>query len=353
MSKIGEGVHDGYKQRAAAGGDVLWHVTIKGQNELAPGIPLHMSLKVFDDNKDMDVEEIKRKVEQFDIRPPKPEKLDFKTTIFTSKKDGKDYYMLLVTGTDQAYKEFYDNMKHCGTVYDKFMPHITIDKGLYEKINSEGIKPEEVMFGNLCIERGAGNTIHAFNKSEDLEKSVFRNMGTAAAMTAGLAMAPAAHAPAPTASPQASTQQASPYSSKRMLSAIAQVESSGGKDTKHGVGGGPIHGAEHAYGKYGLMPETIRETIHMNRDLASKHGKAAKLKGNDLFHYMHDNPGLEDAIAQKHLGRLEHHFGQNPTNIGYAWLEGVAGTYHALKSKKDIANHWHVKKVNDAYSKVK
>lgn len=168
MGKIGEGVHDSYKERASKGGDILWHVTIKGQNELAPGIPLHMSLKVFADKNEMNMDEIKHKVEVFDIRPPKPEKLTFKTTIFTSEIDGKQHYMLMVHGTDKAYADFYEDFKHCGTVYKKFMPHITIDKGLYDKINEEGLKPEELVFTNLTIEAGAGNTIYAFNKSEQL-----------------------------------------------------------------------------------------------------------------------------------------------------------------------------------------
>lgn len=166
MGKIGEGVHDIYKERASQGGDILWHVSIKGQNELAPGIPLHMSLKVFADKKEMNLDEIKQKVEIFDIKPPKPEKLTFKTTVFTSERDGLQYYMLLINGTDKTYSEFYEDFKHCGTVYKKFMPHVTIDKGLYDKINDEGLKPEEVMFGNLCIEAGTGNTIYSFNKSE-------------------------------------------------------------------------------------------------------------------------------------------------------------------------------------------
>jgi len=168
MGKIGEGVHDIYKERASKGGDVLWHVTIKGQDELAPGIPLHMSLKVFPDKKEMDIDDLKKKVEMFGIQPPKPEKLTFETTIFTSERDGKKYYMLLVHGTDKECKEFYESLRHVGTTYKKFTPHVTIDKGLYDKINEEGLKPSEVMFGNLCIEAGAGNTVHAFNKSEKL-----------------------------------------------------------------------------------------------------------------------------------------------------------------------------------------
>jgi hypothetical protein len=344
MSKIGEGVHNVYKERAAAGGDVLWYVTIKGQEELAPGIPLHMSLKVFMDKKELDLQEIKAKVKEFDIHRPDPSKLTFKTTIFTSERDGKEYYMLLIHGVDKAYSEFYESLKHCGTVYKKFMPHVTIDKGLYDKINEEGLKPEEVSFSTLSVEAGSGNTIHRFEKSEDLEKSVFRNLGVAAAMTGALAMASPASAP---------TKDPVQYSRQKMLNAIASVESSGGKNVNHAAGGGPIHGAEHAYGKYGLMPETIRETIHMNPDLSAKYGKAARLKGNDLAHFMQDNKGLEDQVATKHLGRLEHHFGQNPPALGYAWLEGIKGTYAAQKQKKDIGSHWHAKKVTEAYSKEK
>jgi hypothetical protein len=163
---IGEGVHKEYKETAKNGGDILWHVTIKGQKELTQGIHLHMSLKVFEDKKDMDIEELKRKVKEFDIKTPDPRKLRFRTTIFTSQRDGLKYYMLLIDGSDKAYEDFYDSLKHCGTVYKKFMPHITIDKVLYEKINKEGLKPEEIEFQELTIEAGAGNTIYEFEKSE-------------------------------------------------------------------------------------------------------------------------------------------------------------------------------------------
>ena len=162
--KLGEGVHEGYKERASKGGDVLWYATIKGQKELAPGIPLHMSLKVFEDKKQMDLDEIKQKVKEFEINTPNPKDLTFKTTIFTSERDGKKYYMLLVNGVDSSYSRFYDEFKHTGTVYKKFMPHVTIDKGLYDKINEEGLIPEEVSFSDLSAEYGAGNTIHSLIK---------------------------------------------------------------------------------------------------------------------------------------------------------------------------------------------
>lgn len=172
----GEGVHNVYKDRARAGGDVLWHVTIRGQKELAEGIPLHMSLKVFEDKKDMDLEEIKRKVKEFDIHTPDPKRLTFKTTIFTSQIDGNKYYMLLIEGVDKAYREFYESLKHCGTVYKNFMPHVTIDKDLYESINKKPLKPEEIKFSHLTAERGAGNTIFEFKdlvKAEELKQTLF------------------------------------------------------------------------------------------------------------------------------------------------------------------------------------
>jgi hypothetical protein len=164
-NNIGEGIHDIYRERAQKGGDILWPVKIKGQSELTEGISLHMSLKVFEDKKEMKLDEIKRKIREFGIKTPDSKKLRFKTTIFTSDRDGKQYYMLLVKNTDGAYEKFYDSMKHCGTVYEKFIPHITIDKGLYDKINEEGLKPEEVVFDNLSVEFGAGNTIYELKKS--------------------------------------------------------------------------------------------------------------------------------------------------------------------------------------------
>lgn len=164
---VGEGVNNSYRQRARKGGDILWHVTIKGQKELTEGIPLHMSLKVFEDKNEMNIEDLKKKVEEFQIKVPDPKKLKFKTKIFTSEKDANKYYMLIVEGTDKTYEKFYDSLRHCGTVYKNFMMHVTIDKGLYDRINEEGLKPEEVEFTPLSIEQGAGNTVYEFKKSLD------------------------------------------------------------------------------------------------------------------------------------------------------------------------------------------
>lgn len=176
---------------------------------------------------------------------------------------------------------------------------------------------------------------------EELQKG----FGNKAMATLGLAGALIGQTPTATEAPAHAHDPG--YSPSRMLNSIASVESSSGKNTHHRA----VATGEHAYGKYGLMPSVSKETIKMNPDLKNKHGKALNLHGDTLNHYLQDNPGLEDQIAQKHVARLEHHFGKDPAKIGYAWLNGIQGTHKADKAGKDIQNHWHVEKVKQAYMK--
>jgi hypothetical protein len=188
-----------------------------------------------------------------------------------------------------------------------------------------------------------------------LEKGALKNAGIALGMAG--ALAGSAHAGDASGRTPASIQHSKPkapqYDHAKMLRAIAQVESSGGKNTKHEAGGGPIHGTEHAYGAYGLMPETIRETINGHKDLRAKHGKAIALKGQQLHNYMQDHKGLEDMIADRHLAHMEHVLGRDPSRLGFGWLNGAQGTLNAIRSGQDIKGHWHAQKVKEAYDKGK
>lgn len=339
---IGKGVHSCYTERAHEYGDILWRCEIKGRKYLIDNIPLHMSLKVFSDRKEMDLNEIKAKVKEHGLQRPDPSKLRFKTTIFTSEKDGNEYYMLLCEGTDKSCSDFYEGFKHKGTVYKKFMPHVTIDKALYDEINKDGIKPEEVKFGPLTVEHGADNTIHTFEdemcKSEDLAKGAIKHLATALGVAGAIGLSTAAHSP---------EHGKVFYNSGRMLSTISQIESNEGKFTNHGQ----LSSGESAYGRYALTPNVIRETINLHPDLKAKYKKGTMLHGQDLHHYMQDNPSLEGILAERHLKRLEQHFGQDAEKIGFAWNQGIRNTYKAIKEKKDISNHWHVKKIRSAYFK--
>lgn len=381
-----KGVQQSYKDIAHSGANVMFRAKVKGQTHLDESIPLHMTLKTFDKPEHLPLEEVKSKAEQLDIQRPDPHSLQYEPIMFTSKRNGNTYYMLKITGTHPALENFSDHFKGQGITHDKFMAHITIDKPLYEKIKAEGIKPHEVEFSPLMIEHGAGNTTHIFQdnqshndhlsditpkykdpkklaasekfEGEPLEKGKIKNAIAGAAIAIGMANA-VPHGSASVGpidhQPKAGSHAVEPnsphpkYDSQHMLRTIANVESSGGKDINHEALGG-MHAGERAYGKYGLTPVVIRETIKLNRDLRKKYGKAMKLDGDDIAHFMQDNPGLEEQVAMKHLKRLEHHFGNNTDEIGYAWLNGVTGTYKARNEHKNLSDHWHVKKIKAAYN---
>lgn len=180
-AKIGEGIPQSYKEQARKGCDVLFCVKIKGRSMLVDDIPLHMSLKIFGNPKEFDLEELKRYVKKHDICSPDPKDLTYKPIIFTAEKSGIDYYMLKIEGLDPKYEALYNHYKHVGNVYKNFMTHVTIDKVLYDDLKEKGIKPEDIEFGPLELEHGSSNTVHTFEKSERLQKSyadVSANRGT-------------------------------------------------------------------------------------------------------------------------------------------------------------------------------
>ena len=347
--KRGVGVHSSYKEQAQKGCDVLFCVKIKGRATLVDDIPLHMSLKIFGSPKEFDLDEMKAYVKEHDICSPDPKDLKFTPIIFTAEVSKLDYYMLKIEGLPPKYKAMYDHYKDVGNVYKNFMTHVTIDKVLYDDLKENGVTADDIEFGPLTLKHGANNPVHTFEKSEKLDKGI-KHVAAALGVVGAMAGSPTKEAApkAPDRAP-ASIQQAPVYSSKRMLNSISAVESQKGKNTNHA----PTKTGESAIGKYGLMPDTIKDTIHMNPDLKTKYGKAMGLRGDDMRRYMQDNPDMEDTVAQKHVARLEHHFGQNPETIGYSWLNGVSGTYKAQKQKIDIKNHWHARKIRDAYDKEK
>lgn len=388
--KGGTGVHDSYKKAAHEGANVMWRAKVKGRKTLVDDIPLHASLKTFNDQSDVPVDEIKQKAQELGLQRPDPSKLKYEATTHVSPRNGLTYYMLKLHGTDPAYQKFNDHFKGRGITYPSFMGHITIDKELHDQIQKEGIQPHEVEFSPLMIEHGANNPTHLLPDAsshkdaasditpkklnpmpekheklaasecmyidlqkaglehfEELNKSTLKKLGAAAALVGALSGSPhSAGAPNP---PQSQADQFS----GRMLNAISSVESSGGKNTNHAAIPGKMHNGEHAFGSYGLTPVVIRETLKLNPSLKREHARALALQGDDMAHYIQDNPGLEKEIAARHLHRLEHHFGQDPAKIGMAWLDGITGTSKKLKQGVDPNTHWHAAKVANAYKKGK
>lgn len=377
-----KGIQQSYKDIANSSVNVMFRAKIKGETKLDEDIPLHMTVKTFDKPDQFPLKEVQEHAEKLDIQRPDPKSLKYEPTMFTSPRNGNTYYMLKIHGTHPSIEQLNQKFKGQGITHDKFMAHVTINKPLYDKIKAEGIQHHEVEFSPLMIEHGANNATHIFQDNQShtdhmsditpkysdpkklaasenyedyrLEKGI-KHVVAGVVAAVGIAAGNMNQTNVPIDhQPEAGSHEIKPnnpipdYDHSHMLRSIAQVESTGGKFTDHAELGG-MHSGEKAFGKYGLTPVVIRETIKMNRDLKTKHGKAALLNGQDLHNYMQDNPGLEDQVADKHLTRLEHHFGENKSQIAYGWLNGISGTYKAKKQNKNFDEHWHVVKVNAAY----
>lgn len=365
---------EAYKKLAEKGIMVGFPVKVRGKTHRADnGIGYHSTVKFFNPDKDTPeaIHDVARKLS---LHPPDPKETRIEPSVFKDRM-GNDVYVLKLHGSHaDSIKEHHKKFSHLGypATYE-YQPHVSVDKKTWDEIvesKAQTAHEAGIEFGHAELKQGH-NTLATYKPahqeqpgqapklapnvakptklaaSEDLEKGALRNLGTAIGVAGALAVTSpsAGNAPHP-------HEQGPKYSSKKMLQTIADVESSGGKDQNHKELGG-MHSGEKAYGKYGLTPVIIRETIKLHPELKAKHKKAMHLQGQDLHNYMQDNPGLEDAVAQRHLKRLEHHFGRNPAHIGYAWLQGISGTYKVRNDQAKIDEHWHVKKIKDAYAKGK
>jgi len=348
-----------YKKIAAEGMDLMFPVTIDGKTKQADtGVLFHVTIKLFDPKTDdpIKINEIAKKL---DLLPPNAEETTIERGTVNSE-NGNTMYILKLNGpTADRIVDYHKKFKDMGRSMDnEFQPHITINKALWDEFKDKnGITAKEANIKFLAAElRQGDNILYTYSprqqnflfdeqeavkniKKTEIEKGVLSKLGTAAAVAGSIAIATPSLAP---------TQASEPYSRQKMLNAIAQVESSGGKNKKHPP---TIYGI--AYGKYGLMPNTIKETVHMSPNLKRKYKRIIALKDNELHNFMQDHPELENMIAERHLARLEHHFGPNPIKIGYAWNQGITGTHKALKENKDISSHPYTKKILDNYLKEK
>lgn len=362
---------EAYKKLAEQGMMIGHEVTINGQTHRPDiNMPYHATVKVFNPENDhtTGIHGVARKLK---FTPPSPEHTAIEPSQFKDRF-GNDVYVLKLHGEHaNQLKENNAQFVHMGfkTSYE-FTPHVSVDKNTWDKIVQSGAKTAKeagIEFGHAQLKQGH-NTLVTYRhgvtqlqpqeekklaasekmEGEPLQKGI-KQTATAAMMAATLGVT----SPIKNAVPAIQHEsQNSGYDSQKMLRTIASVESSGGKFMHHRQLGG-IHEGESAYGKYGLTPVVIRETVKLNPDLKSKYGKVAALEGDNLKHFMQDNPGLEDKVAEKHLSRLEHHFGKDPAKLGYAWLEGIKGTYKASKEPQKIDSHWHVAKIKNAYKEQK
>jgi hypothetical protein len=357
---------EAYRKLAMKGMMIGFPVSIAGRSHRPDTqTHYHSTIKFFNPDKDRP-DHVHQIANQLDLTPPDPKSMTIEPGVFKDRL-GNDVYVLKLHGKDaDKISEHNSKFSHLGYPAGfSYQPHISVDKNTWDHVVSSQAKTAAeagIQFGHAELRQGP-DVLQSYKPEEKLaasedyvlEKGAIRNLaaGLAAAGTISMSpptsMDPIDHKPDAGSHQIEATKPTEPkYDHEHMLRTIAAVESGGGKNTEHEE----VNGA-HAFGKYGLMPHTIHETIKMNHDLKRKFGKVLRLDGSDLKHFMEDNPGLEDIIADRHLSRLEHHFGENPSELGYAWLNGVRGTYKAKKQNHDIENHWHVRKIKSAYGQNK
>jgi len=146
---------------------------------------------------------------------------------------------------------------------------------------------------------------------------------------------------------------ASQFNKDQILDAIKTVESSGGKDTNHKVVNSGLNAGTRSSSAYGVMPITAKDIISKNKNLKAKYGHLLDMKGDEFHQEYHKDPDLDRTIASHYYDKSAKLFGNDPHKIGYSWLNGRSGAMKAVKSGKDIKNHWHVKKIIDALKSSK
>lgn len=134
----------------------------------------------------------------------------------------------------------------------------------------------------------------------------------------------------------------------KIMHAIAVIESNDGANINHVA----MTNNSFAIGKYALMPSTIKYTIKTNSEL-HKYKYLLRLSNIQLKKVLNTNVYLNEKLAYCYYDILVKIIGTNdPVYVSYAWLNGPYKAIQVIKSKKNIAQHWHVKKMLVAYRQV-
>lgn len=137
-----------------------------------------------------------------------------------------------------------------------------------------------------------------------------------------------------------------------MLRTIASVETNSGENLNHKIINTGLNKGTRAYGRYGITLILIKETAKLDKNIDSLYPELKNLALNKIEAYAKKRPELEERIARSHLLRLQRHFGNDPSKIGYAWLSGISSTYKRIKHKKRFDNHWYVNKILKIYKNL-
>lgn len=108
------------------------------------------------------------------------------------------------------------------------------------------------------------------------------------------------------------------------LDLISQIESSGGKNTDHPVMESGIHEGQQAIGRYGLMPNTIKELTNraaLSGNVTQPMRKLASEEPLEIKQQLEQNPQMEESYARQLALKILNRQ-QDPEKAAYSWNQG-------------------------------
>jgi hypothetical protein len=129
------------------------------------------------------------------------------------------------------------------------------------------------------------------------------------------------------------------------LNTIGMIESSGGQNFDHDLIKSGIHKGHKAAGTYGLMPNTVTETLNRMRQSGVSSPELESLRGLDpssVKQTLESNPEIEKQLAEFMARRALDRQG-TPEKAAYSWFQGHNLTPEEIEARK-YQDHDYVKK---------
>lgn len=138
------------------------------------------------------------------------------------------------------------------------------------------------------------------------------------------------------------------------LDNISQLESSGGQNFNHKMMDSGIHEGQQAIGRFGLMPNTIKELV--NRKIQKEGQLPENMQGltdqppDEIKRILEANPEIEyqfaDQLAKKVLKKQK-----DPEKAAYTWFQGHNLTPEQV-DQRDYQNSEYVKRFSNLRKKL-
>lgn len=154
---------DDYAKKASTGLILLHPISINGKTHRENGIPMHMTVKFFGDNTQVDPTEVEKHLENFSI----PQNVDVNKMLFmphTLSTPAGTHHVLLAYGAPHHVDQIRKGSEKYGPYVKNFLPHISVDKADWDKFAKMGpmltadkigiqIHPAELKSGNQVLKR--------------------------------------------------------------------------------------------------------------------------------------------------------------------------------------------------------